>query len=167
MKFLEQARIAAGFVPVDMQTATAADRTGDWVSLENFNRIAVVLYKAAGTADDDVTLTIEQAQDAAGTGAKALDFTEVAVKQGSDLAAVGRWTAVTQAAGNTYTDADSAEAQAIWVVEFPADRLDAGFTFVRGSVGDVGSNAQLGCVLYVLTDLRFAGPVADVPSALA
>lgn len=155
--FVEQAQIVAGFVPVNLATAANA---GDWVSMKGFSRCTVVFFAAAGTAGDDPTLTIEQATAVAGTGNKALNFTRLDVKQGADLAAIGAFTAVTQSAANTYTEATSAEAQKIWVVDIKADDLDAdnGFDCIQASISDVGSNAQLGCLLYILWGARYMPP---------
>ena len=61
--FVQNSQIVSGFVPVDMQDGA---NTGDWVSVENFNHVAIVLFKAAGTAGDDPTLTCLQATDNAG-----------------------------------------------------------------------------------------------------
>lgn len=150
LAILEQIQIASGFLPFDIGTA----RTGDAVSLKNYRRLLVVFFKGAGTAGDDPTITLLQGTDVAFATNKALNFTTVYKKQGADLEAVGQWTKVTQAAGNTYTDATSAEVSAIWAVEIKAEDLDIANNYdcVRASVGDVGANAQLGCVLYLLAD---------------
>jgi hypothetical protein len=162
MRLIEQMQIVAGFGPVDMQTAA---NDGDWVSLKNYNHVAVVLFKAAGTAGDDPTLTLEQATGVAGTGAKALTFTTIHTKQGT-LTSVGTFTKVTQAAAATYTDATSAEVAAIWVVEFDAQDLDVegGFDCIRARVADVGGNAQLGCLFYLLSEPRYSQAI--LPSAI-
>ncbi|RWQ16099.1 hypothetical protein [Mesorhizobium sp.] len=159
---LEKLQIAAGFVPVSMATAP----TEDWVSLKNFGRMAIVFFKAAGTAGDDPTLTLEQATAVAGTGAKALNFTRIDVKQGADLFAIGEFTTIAQAA-NTYTEATSAEAQAIWVLDVKAEDLDVdgGFDCIRASISDIGTNAQLGCLLYLGHEPRYAK--APLPSMIA
>lgn len=166
MRFLEQAQLAAGFLPVDM---SAGANNGDWVSLEKFNHVAIVFYKAGGTAGDDPTLTIQQARDAVGSGAKNLPFTRIYRKQGSDLQTVGQWTVTEQTANHQYTNDTSAEQQLFWVVEFDASELDVnnGFKFVRATVADVGANAQLGCLLYVLTEPRYADAVDKMPSVLS
>ncbi len=163
--FTQNSQIVSGFVPVDMQ---AGANTGDWVSVENFNHVAIVFFKAAGTAGDDPTITVSQATDAAGTSSKALNFTRIYTKQGT-LSSVANFTLTTQSAANTYTDATSAEVQAIWVVEFDADDLDvsSGFTHVQASVADVGSNAQVGACLYLATEPRYAAAVADATSAIS
>lgn len=161
MKLVENAQIVAGFVPLDLQT----QRDGDWVSLADFNHLTVIFFKGTGTDGDDPTVTLQQATDNAGTGAKALTFTDIWRKQGADVQTVGQFTRTTQAAGNTYTNAD-AHQQALWVLEIDADMLDVdgGFDHVRVTLNDTGTNPQLGCVLYLLSEPRFSE--ATLPSAL-
>lgn len=166
---LEIAQICAGVLPVNL---SAGANTGDWVSLKNFERCLVILFKDAGTAGDDPTLTLQQAQDVSDTGVKELNFTTIFKKQGADVRAVGQWTKVTQATGNTYTDATSAEVEAIWAVDIKAEDLDVanGFDCIRASVADTdpdGSNAQLGCLLYIPYGCRYPGAPEDVPSAIS
>lgn len=165
MLLVENSQIVSGFVPVDMQSA---GNDGDWVSLKNYNHVAVVFFKALGTADDDPTLTIEQATNVAGGSATGLNFTDIYVKQGALLTAVGQWTKVTQSAASSYTDLTSAELQAIWVVEFDGPDFDVanGFDCIRGRVADVGGNPQLGCLLYVLTSPRHGLEAESMPSAI-
>lgn len=162
MRLIEQLQICSGFVPVDLQTAA---NTGDYVSLKNYKHLTVVFFKAAGTAGDDPTLALTQATDVAGTGVKALTFTELFVKQGT-LTAIGEFTKVTQSAAGSYTEATSAESQAIWVVEIDAEDLDIanGFTCVKAAVADVGTNAQLGCLLYFLSEPKYNQEI--LPSAI-
>lgn len=159
--FLEKNQVVSGFVPVSMTSAL----TGDYVSLKNYGRCAVVFFAAAGTAGDDPTITLTQAQDVSGTGVKALDFTRIDVKQGT-LTSVGTFTTVTQAAANTYTDAASAEVQKIWVIDVMAEDLDIanGFDCLKAAISDVGTNAQLGCMLYLLHEPRYAS--GTLPSAI-
>ena len=159
----EQMNIAAGFVPIDMG---AGANTGDWVSLANYAKLCIVLFKAVGTAGQDPTLTVLQATDNAGAGSKALTFTNIWTKQDTLLSSVGTWTMVEQAAANTYTDATSAEDQAIWAVDINADQLDLanGFDHVSCSVADIGAAAQVGCAFYLLYGPRYGGDA--MPSAL-
>lgn len=154
-KFLSSiGTIEAAFVPVDMQTAA---NDGDWINMAYYNRCLCVLYKAAGTAGDDPVFTLKQATSAAGGGAKALNFTVVMSKVGT-LASTATWTRTTQSAANTYTDTASAESQAIIAVEVAAEDLDVdnGFQFIQMSIPDTGSNAQLGCALYIPFEPREA-----------
>ncbi len=158
--------IVPAIVPLDLQTA----RTGDWVSLKNAQGVAIVFFKAAGTAGDDPTLTVQQATDVAGTSAKNLStITAVHKKQGT-LTSVGTWTTSTQSAAATYVgDGTSAEEQAVYVIEIEADELDVdnGFDCINVACSDVGTNAQLGAALYILYGLRYASAPANLPSAIA
>lgn len=154
-----QVNFCTGFVPIDMQ---AGANTGDWVSLKGYERCSIILFKAAGTAGDDPTITVQQASDVSGTGAKALNFTRLHIKQGT-LTSVGTYTETTQTAANTYTNDTLAESQAIIVIDIKGEDLDVdnGFDCVRLTVADVGSNAQLGCALYALWGARYEGTLAS------
>jgi len=166
MKLLENAQIVEGFPPRDLSSGA---NTGDWVSLKNYKHITILFGSGVGTAGDDPTLTIQQAQDVAGTGAKALNFTTIYRKQAAtSLAAVGQWTKATQALANSYTDSDAAEQDALWAVEFDADQLDVdgGFDCVQASVADVGVNAQPGFLLYILTEPRYPSAPESMLSAI-
>lgn len=144
---LERFQIAEGILPIALTTA----RTGRVVSMRNYRRMGVLFYKGIGTASDDPTITILQGTDIAFGTSKALNFTTLWVKQDlTKLSDVAQWTKVTQSAGNTYTDATSAEQAAMWWVEFQQSDLDLanGYDCIRASLSDVGTNSQIGCVLY-------------------
>lgn len=160
---VEQMQLVPAFGPVDM---SAAANNGDWVSMKNYERCAIVVFKAAGTAGDDPTITVQQATAVAGTGAKPLNFTRVDQKTGT-LASVGQFTTVTQAAANTYTDDTHAEIAALYVIDIKAEDLDVdnGYDCVQVSIADVGTNAQLGAALYLLWPARHASQ--PLPSAIA
>ena len=173
--FLERNQIASVGLPVDLSVASGSVVTGDWINVSYCHRFAVLFHKNIGTAGDDPTLTIQQATDSAGTGAKALNFTkiyrrETATAGGLKTAAgLGQWTITTQTAANTYTNLTSAESELMWVVDFQDAMLDVdgGFKFVNATVADVGTNAQLGGVLMFLYDIRdatVASSMADVRS---
>jgi hypothetical protein len=159
-RLAETAQLAVGFVPSDL---AAAAQSGDWVSLKNFHHVAIVIQKAAGAVGEVPTVTVEQAQDVAGTGAKALNFTDVYTKVGADLQAIGQFTRVEQALGNTYAPA-AGNTQLLAVIEVNAEDLDVdgGFDCVRARFNDVGTTAQLCALLYVLGPARYAPP----PSAI-
>lgn len=152
--FVEEAQIVMAIVPVDSQSGA---NNGDWVSLKNFERCTVVVIKAAGVAGDDPVITLKQASDVSGTGAKALNFTRVDSKVGAQTG-IGVFTTNTQAAGNTYTDLVSAEAQGIFAIEVKAEDLDVnnGFDCVQLSIPDTGSaGAQLLSAIYILRGGKF------------
>lgn len=161
--FVEENQVVMAIVPVDSQTGA---NNGDWVSLKNFARCTVLVIKAAGVAGDDPVITLKQASDVSGTGAKALNFTRVDSKVGVQTG-IGAWTANTQAAGNTYTDTVSAEAQGIFAIDVKSDDLDVtnGFDCLQLSVPDTGSaGAQLLTAIYILRGARYAG--GGLPSAI-
>jgi hypothetical protein len=155
--FVEQAQIVPAFVPVNLATAA---NPGDWVSMKGFARCTIIFVAGAGTAPDDATITVSQATAVAGTGSKALTFTRIDVKQGADLAAIGDFTTVTQAAATSYTSDTSAETQNLWVIDIRAEELDEnnGFDCVQASIGDVGTAAKIGTVLYILWGSRYMPP---------
>lgn len=162
---LERLQIAAGFVPVNMATA---DNPGDWVSLKNYGRLLVLLFAGAGDAGEPPTITLEQAKNVSGTGAKALNFTTIYSKGAADIQTVAQWTKVTQAAANTYAMA-AGNTQKILAIEIAAEDLDVanGFDCVRASVGDVGSTSQIGCVLYLASDPKYGSAPAGMPGVIA
>lgn len=151
----EEVNICAGFVPVDM---AAGANSGDWVSLKNYRHVSIVLFKAAGAVGEPAVITVQQATDVAGTGAKALNFTRVDHKSGADIFTVGAYTKVTQAAANTYSAVGGAgNTQAIVQIDFNAEDLDAdgGFDCIRATIADPGATAQLGALFYILTGPRY------------
>lgn len=160
---VEEAQIVAAIIPVDSQSGA---NNGDYVSLKNYDRCTILVYKAAGVAGDDPVITVTQAQDVAGTAVKALNFTRVDAKVGAQTG-VGTFTTVTQAAGNTYTDLVSAEAQGLFAIEFKSEDLDVnnGFDCLKVAVPDTGAGgAQLLCALYILRGARFGA--VPLPSAI-
>ncbi len=165
-RILERINVIEGFPPVDLSSGA---NTGDWVSLKQYARVAVMFHSGLGTAAQDPPLTILQATAVAGTGSKALDFTTIYTKQAAtSLAAVGVWTKVTQTASNTYTEATSAEQDALWVVEFQDSDLDVDndFDCISATVADVGTAAQVGTLHYILADPKYATAPELMQSAI-
>ena len=159
---VEEMQIVPAIVPVDM---SAAANNGDWVSMKYWDRCTIVFFKGAGTAGDDPVLTLRQATSVGAAGAKELNFTRVDYKQGT-LTSVGTYTTATQAAANTYTDLTSAEVTGLYVIEVKAEDLDVtnGFDCIQFQVPDIGTNAQIGCALYLLRGARYGS--VPLPSAI-
>lgn len=159
--------IIPAIIPVDLQTGSNG---GDYISLKNYEGVAVVFFKAIGTPGDDPVVHFQQAQDVAGTGVKDLDAAElIYTKQGALLTAVGTWTKVSQTADeDVVVDLVSAEAQALWYFEIDARILDVanGFDCLRILVDDVGGNAQLGCALYLPFGLRYQAAPENLLSGI-
>lgn len=162
--FVEKNQLVLGFKPVAMNAgANASDR----VSMKGYGRCAVVFIKAVGTAGDDPTLSFKQSQDVGGTNEKALAVTRIDKKQAAtDLTAVGTYTKSTSdnpatndtfvTASGTWSNTDLAEQAAIVIADIKAEDLDInnGFDCLTCNVGDVGTNAQLGTLLFVLHEPR-------------
>lgn len=143
--------LGTGFVPADMQTA----QTGKRLLMRDLKAVDVVWIKAAGTAGDDPTLTL-QAHTAAsgGTSANLAVITEYYLKSEATLDNDETWTKVTQSAAATIADpgglTTSAESEQIVVFTVSQDDIPAGKPYISVNVADTGTNAQLGTVLYIL-----------------
>ena len=153
--FLEKCQPAPGFVPVNMATGA---NTGKRFDMSTWHRCAIILFKGAGNAAEDPTITVLQHNAAADGTSKALNFTEVRHKTGT-LASVAQFTTVTQAVGNTYTASALGDGQAIVVIDIKAEDLDTdgGFSYISADVADVGTNSQVGCIIYCPHEPRYGG----------
>ena len=161
------------FVPIDTQGASGGHIDGDWLHVGDCDQFAVVFLKEAGTANDDPTLTIQQATSAAGADAKALTFTKFWSKQSAaeNLTAVGTWTENTQSALSTVVgNSTSAESSLVYWVEFRCEDMDKnnGFKFVNATVADTGTaGAQWGTAFLIKGTKRFSDKPTNHASAIA
>jgi hypothetical protein len=161
-KFAEGFQVVSAFVPIDVN---AAAQTGDVVSMENYQRCAVILFGAAGSAGTDITLTILQGTDVAFGTNKALNFTRIDAKEGASLAAIGQFTTTTQTAGNTYTTTNNEQSQQLYVVDFGVDDLDIAndYDCIRMSI-NAGNAAKVMAGLYILYGPKYG--IDPLPSAI-
>lgn len=156
------ADLVVGLRPIDL---SAAANTGRWFSMKDCPAVNAILITAIGTAGDDPVITLEQAQDAAGTGAKALNIYRVDEKIGgtgftssndlwANVASIDRDNPAT-----SRTNTVSAENEAVQSFFILAQDLDVNndFTHIRMKVADVGSNAQLGCIIYIPSRRGYQG----------
>lgn len=159
---VENVQIVPAVMPIDLNSGA---NPGDWVSLKNYERVTVVVLASAGSAANDLTLTVNQAQDVSGTGSKALNFTRIDSKQGT-LTAVGQFSEVTQSAGNTYTEGTNGESQLLYAVDFLAEDFDVdnGFDCIQATLNQVGA-AKVGCAFYLLWGPKYGKD--PLPSAIA
>ncbi len=160
--------ISTGVVPVDLQTA----QTGKRVSLRNAGGCTVVIFKAAGTAADDPTFTLRQHTAASsGTSADLAIIDHYYLKTEATLDGDETWVKETQSAAATIVDpggdGTSAEAQQIIAIEVDATELSDGYDYISLDTTDTGSNAQLGCVLYLLRDLTVQRAPANLVAPLS
>lgn len=161
---LEKVQIAGGFTPVDMATGA---NTGNWVSLKGYGRCSIVLFKGRGASAEPPTITLAQATEVAGTTSKSLTFTRIDQKTGT-LSAIGVFTTTTQAAASTYALA-AGNTEVIAVVDIKAEDLDIanGYDCLRCTIADVGTTSQIGGVLYLLHEPRYAATMANAVSPIA
>ena len=174
MKILEQIQIHPiwpAYVVDDGDDDTVA--TGDYVSMKDFENLLCLIAFNDGTATSgDIDIEVYQASDNAGTGAKVLNALETgriySKVHATTLAAVGQWTAATQAtADEIYDDETSGEKLGMIAVEIMASDLDAdgGFDHVRLDL-DTITSAKLVCGLYILGGAKVQTKPDLMPSAL-
>lgn len=148
--------VSTAIVPVDLETAT---NTGKRIHLRNTQAITFIVFKAAGTAGDDPVISLQQHTAAtSGTSANLSTITHYHLKTATTLAGTETWTKITQSAGASITDpggaGTSAESQQIVAIPVDAAQLSDGYEWVSLNIADTGSNAQLGCALYILHGLE-------------
>lgn len=159
--------ISAGIVPVDSQTAAM---TGKRVSLKNAGGVTIVVFKAAGTANDDPVLDLQQHTAASGGTTADLDIIDhYYIKQEATLDGDETWTRVTQSAASEVTlNSTSAESQMIVVIEVDARSLSDGYDYISLDIADTGSaGAQLISCLYLLRDLAVQRTPANLVAPLS
>jgi hypothetical protein len=162
MKLGESYDLSTGLAPVDLSTAA---NTGKRVSMVEVASVDIVVIKGAGTAADDPVLTLKQHTAAtSGTTSDLAVITEYSLKNEATLDGDETWTRVTQSAAATITDpggaGTSAESQQIVVIHVRADQLTPGNTHISLDIADVGTNAQLGAVLYIVHNNDHVAPTA-------
>jgi hypothetical protein len=158
--------VSIGLAPVDMSLGA---NTGKRVSMAEVESVTVLLVKAAGTAAQDPVLTLKQ--HTAATGGVTTDLPVIDrywVKSETALAGVEKWTEVTQAAAASITDpggaGTSAERQQLVAINVRAAQLTPGNTHVSVDIADVGLNAQIGAVIYILDHTDHGAPAGlDAP----
>lgn len=145
--------VGSAFAPVDFNTSDAA--TGHRLHMRNYESVAMVLFKGAGTANADPVITVLE-HDAASSG----DSNNLAVideffyKEETALDGEETWTRVTQAKAATATVATWAENEAIVVVEVDASMLSAGYEWVSFNIAATVANAQLVSGFYIMHGLK-------------
>lgn len=156
--------LIVGAAPVDLQTAAL---NGRWVSPKGAGGMNAILIAAIGTAGDDPVISLEQAQDASGTGAKVLHIKQVSYKVGAtglvaaqdlwqEVASIDRDNAVTSFDSESINGAENELILSVGIRETDLD-INNGFTHLRLNCADVGGNAQLGAILYIPWDRVYKG----------
>lgn len=155
--------LSIGAAPVDLSVAAT---TGKRINMSGADSCDVVIIKAAGTAADDPAVTLRASTAASGgTTADLATISTYYLKDGATLAGTETWAVKTQSAAATITDpggaGTSAEHQQICVIHVEATDMPAGKPYLSLNIADVGSNAQIGAVLYILH-----GQIRENPAAL-
>lgn len=153
---IEEAKIINVLSPASRSSAAS----GDWVSMENYDKLTFIFSAGANTAGGNVT--VKQAKTAAGGSAAVMSF--------------GHYYKMT-ASSDTYTKTDANTASSaecitvgnsddnkIFVVELNAAQLSAGYAFVTMAV-PAAFSAQLCSVVGIAHRARYAQ--AAPPTALA
>ena len=160
-EFLGKYDIAPVIIPVDLQTA----QTGKRILAAHSSWATFVVFKAAGTAGDDPTFDLQQANAASGGTIKDLDVIDhYYIKREVTLDADEVWEKKTQTAASEIVDpggdTTSAEEQQIIVIEVDLATLDIanGFKWISLNCADTGSNAQLGAALVILAAAHPSSP---------
>lgn len=147
--------IGSAFTPVDFNTSDAA--TGHRVHMRNYESIACVLFKGAGTAGADPVITVQEHTAAtAGTSATLAVIDEYYYKAETTLDGDETWTRATQAAAGTASVDTWAEVELLAVVEIEAASLSAGYEWVSFNIAATVANAQLVSGLYIMSGLKIA-----------
>lgn len=146
--------IGTGITPVDSQTT---GMTGKRCYVGDCEGVTIVVFKAAGTANDDPVLDLQEANAASGGTIQDLDIiTDYYIKQETTLDNDESWTKVSQSAASEVTlNATSAETEMIVAIDVRSDQLSDGYKYLSLNIADTGSaGAQLISVLYIPWGLK-------------
>jgi hypothetical protein len=151
---VEEFKFLRGAEPKNYTGAAMADA---YVSLKNYGTLTIKISTGAW-AGGTAAVTLTQATAVAGTGAKAVAFTDY----WDDLTTTG--TLVKKAASSNTFNLGTANKS--YVIHVDASMLDmaGGFDCVTLSVASPGANADFYAVEYILSDARYQQ--ATPPSAL-
>jgi hypothetical protein len=153
-RLIDQAKIVVGAPPAALAT-TAGD--GDFVSLKGYDRLTIILSVLNGTTVTGGAITLLQATDVSGTGAKALAFDKVYANVDT---AAGEALTETAVSSNTFTTGTTNSKSLLYVMEIKSSDLDVagGFDCVR--VDSASMANAVGCAIYVLTGMRYSTGVS-------
>ena len=146
----EEAKIIGGAKPA----ADAAGRSARYVSCKNAHKVYAVVYVDQGNAAT-IALTISQAQDVSGTGAKAITG-NARIWSNLDVAANGD--ALTRQSDAVSYTTDAGVKEKIVIFEIDPASLDQanGFDCIKVATG-ASNVANITSVIYLGTPLRFPG----------
>lgn len=143
--------LGTGFAPSDMSTAV----TGKRLNMAGVYSVDVVIIKGAGTAAEDPTFTLQaHTAHTGGTPVNLAVIDEYYIKRETTLDNNEAWERVTQAAAATIADpggaGTSAEQEQIVVFTVSHADLPADRPYISVNAADVGDDAQVATVLYIV-----------------
>lgn len=159
-RLVESACILAALPP---QTPSSAAPL--YASLKYYNHLTIILNVAnnstGGTAS---AIALVQAQDNAGTNAKALAFDSVWKVEALTAISTSRALVKTAVTSNTFNTDSTLSTSSTYVIEIRADELDVsnGFDFVKVTVGNA-AQATISAT-YILSEGRYPQATAVAPS---
>lgn len=153
--------VVPGITPVNL---AAAANTGERLRLRDYGGVAIVFFKAAGGAGEAPTVDVREHNAASSGTSQDLDVVErYFKKEAATLTSAAAWVEVTQSAASEVTDADWDDANEVLVViEVEATSLSDGFDWISADVPDVGTTAQVGCLLYIPYELAWPSAPQDL-----
>ena len=155
-KLVEETKIVSGLPPITPSTSTP-----DYVSMENYDKLTVIITVDNGSTVTGSAITLKQATAAAGTGEKALGFSYVWANTDTGATDTLVKTAVTS---NTFTTDTTNAKNLMYVIEISAAELDTAnsFDWVRAGTADAANTVL--SVVYILHGARYQG--ATPPTAI-
>lgn len=145
--------LSAGIVPVDLAGGAA---TGKRVHLRDASAVSIVIYKAAGTATENSTVTLQEHTAASGgtsTNLAAVDHYYAKTEASLDGDEV--WVRVDNTSGGAAqaTITLTGGSEQLIVIPLDASALSDGYGWVSVNTSDLTTAGALGAVLYALHDL--------------
>jgi len=145
--------------PVDLNTADGA--TGKRIAMTPGRGLDIVVFKAAGTAGQDMGYTLKQhTAYTSGTTADLVGIDHYYLKNETALDNDESWQVIEQTLAATITEAGavgtSAESEQIIVIPVHGALLTEGYTHVSLNAAATIANAQLAAAFYIVHDLRWA-----------
>lgn len=150
--------LAVVIAPKDLDSGAS---TGLRIDMRNATTCTFVVVCGAGTAPDDLIVTLQEHNaESGGTSQNLATITEYFRVSETTLDNDEHWVRYTQAAGATTADSTgtTAEEQNMMVLEIRHDQLSDGFKWLSLNIPDLGSaGAKLGTCIAILSGLRQQG----------
>jgi len=164
----EVTQVRRAITPADIDGGV----TGDYVKMSDYRVCTVYFNGGDSAAGADLTFTLTQAKDNAGTGVKALAaIGEVFYIQAVDdatVATTGTWTRDTQTEAGTYELTDSGTTAQMFMFTVRAEDLDTNndFTHIKVAISDP-TVAKIATMSYIMSDARQLVRLDGAPSVIA